>query len=107
MGVNEMLQGVQQGFQIFYVIGFLGFIAALVTMVLLLAFEDSSIASKIYSIGAVVAFQVGGFGINFIPTTDIPTFLAWTSPIGLIGGWALILLAYGQYWFDRKKHASN
>ncbi|MHA1576377.1 MAG: hypothetical protein ACTSU3_03360 [Candidatus Thorarchaeota archaeon] len=31
------------------------------------------------------------------------TEVVWTSPIAFIGGFALLMLAFIQYWFDRKK----
>jgi hypothetical protein len=48
---------------------------------------------------------VGGFTVDYFWIVLCDCSAYWSSPIGLVGGYALIVLAFIQYWFDKKKLA--
>jgi len=54
--------------------------------------------------GAAATFFFGGFTATYAFIFPLcPCEVYWTSPIGLIGGYALIVVAFIQHWFDRKR----
>lgn len=96
---------IPEEFQLLYQIGAIGFvISIIITLFLLHHRSHSSTVAKMYAIGSVLTFQIGGFGIGAIYIFNA-TVYTWTSPVGVIGGYLLIILALIQYWLDRKKMA--
>ncbi|PNX52265.1 MAG: hypothetical protein BV458_10435, partial [Thermoplasmata archaeon M9B2D] len=63
--------------------------------------------AKTYAVGAVATFHFGGFTYGYFWIYLCHCTVSWTCPIGLIGGYALMVVAIIQYWFDRRKLLLN
>jgi hypothetical protein len=69
--------------------------------------RGTSVISEMYIVGAIITFYVGGFTVTFSPIFPMcPCEVTWTSPIGLIGGWLLILLSLVEYRSNRIQTSS-
>jgi hypothetical protein len=95
---------IPESMQLFYYVGFVGFIISFVLALVFLFRNDISNIARTYMIGAVATFYVGGFTIVNPFIVYFWGYIAtWTSPFGLIGGYALIVIAFAQLWLDRTK----
>ncbi len=83
--------------------GFVGFVIAVILTIIIFLRKDASSVAKTYAIGSAATFHFGGFTYGYFWIVLCNCTISWTCPIGLIGGYALIVVAIIQYWFDRKK----
>lgn len=96
---------------LFYQVGSVGFFISFVLSLLFYFRKDISNVATTYMAGAAATFFFGGFaflpsGFFIEPYTAYYT-ATWTSPFGLIGGYALIVIAFAQLWFDRKNSGTS
>lgn len=92
----------------FYHIGTVGFIISLLFFILFLLRKEFSDVARTYMGGAATTFFVGGFTVTYAFIFPMcPCEVYWTSPFGLIGGYALIVVAFVQVWFDRNMSTSH
>ncbi|MBN2228240.1 MAG: hypothetical protein JW779_01530 [Candidatus Thorarchaeota archaeon] len=87
----------------YHLSGFISIFVAITFAVFLFSRKDSSAATKTYIFGAIATFWAGGFLVNYFWIVLCHCTAYWTSPFGLIGGYALIALSFVQYWFDKKR----
>ncbi|MFW9844366.1 MAG: hypothetical protein ACFFEV_07310 [Candidatus Thorarchaeota archaeon] len=95
---------IPESMQLFYNVGTIGFIISFILAIVFYFRKNLSTVATTYMIGAVATFYFGGFTITYsIIIPMCPCYVTWTHPFGLIGGYALILVAFVQYWYDKKK----
>ena len=102
--IFEMLEIIPEEWRLAWIVGCIGFVISLLLTVYLYYEREKSIVAFYYALGSVITFQVGGF--NFI--IGVAYIIGWglvvrLSPLGLIGGYALIILALVQFMHDKKK----
>ncbi|MFW9961492.1 MAG: hypothetical protein ACFFDV_10755 [Candidatus Thorarchaeota archaeon] len=83
--------------------GFVGFVIAVFLTIILFLRKDASSVAKTYAIGSAATFHFGGFTYGYFWILLCECTVSWTHPFGLIGGYALMVVALVQYWFDRRK----
>ncbi|MFW9810317.1 MAG: hypothetical protein ACFFE6_13145 [Candidatus Thorarchaeota archaeon] len=96
------MQSVSSLLNTIYMYMAVGFLLAVILLLLFSRSKVASSATKTYVIGSILSFLVGSSGYYSIYFIVIIT---WGNVLGLIGGYLCIILAIVQYFFDRRKHS--
>lgn len=88
-------------------IGYPGFTISIVGTIFLLMKFNVSNTAWIYTALANVAFFLAGIMRVTFAMGGTSVELSWATPLGLVGGYILILLAIDQYLQDKRKITSR
>lgn len=99
----DLIQTVLESQVWMHATGFVGFVIAIILTIFLFLRKDASYVAKTYAIGSAATFHFGGFTYGYLWIVLCDCSISWSSPFGLIGGYALMIIAVIQYCFDRKK----